>query len=102
MKIIGDTGGGYLVEISDYELEQIIGTKVPNRSHYAAFQPGKKIEVSNAWKKLEPIIDGEKRIKQQADILRGLANVLDGTAELVKRTMEIIQPASTKASSEPA
>ena len=101
MKIIGDTGNGYLVEMSDYELGLVMGTPCKSRSYHGSIPAGKCIEIATAWKKLEPIIDGEKRIRQQADILRGLATVLDGSADLVKRAMEFTPPVPTQPSSEP-
>ncbi len=89
MKIIGYCESGYIVELPRHEAEAITG--VPE-SHYSLPHKhyiGRVINIHDSWQKLAPIIRNAKEIRDRATNLRGLADVLDGTAALVDRATEL-------------
>ncbi len=90
MKIIGLTEHGYIVEVGKHEMGEVTGVPEPYSAYEKINHPvGKEIPINKAWGSLGPIIQNAESLKRNASTLRGLADVLDGTAELVKRSLDL-------------
>lgn len=107
MKIIGQTAGGYLVEVSADEIAKAAGyrsdydadfvTAAGRRSIHDPIRIGTKIDVRAAFDLHSRITHAEEQAKSSAGFLRGLADILENAMPSV-----VIPPAPVAAASEVA
>lgn len=94
MKIIGHTSLGYICEVSPDELLKINGGKHATGLGERCFLDGYRakigsvIEVDKAWERVEQIQQKEAAMKEKAQALRSLANILESLPVIIREPNE--------------
>ena len=80
MKIIGNTAGGYLIDMSYKELSNILSTEGAGGKviDEASFAPGTELDHSDIFNKMKAIDTVKSTIKQFRGALRKINTELDG------------------------
>lgn len=96
MKIIGQTDGGYLIEVTALELEQIAGYDVVNattRGGYRRSPIGCCFDIGKAWRRIRDLNSRHDELGKAAGAMRALADLLTDKLEFV--TLPPEPPAET-------
>lgn len=92
MKIIGQTDGGYLVEATAIELEQIAGYDVVSsttRGGYRRSPIGCYFDIGKAWRRIRDLDLRHNELGKAAGAMRALADMLTDKLEFVTLPPEL-------------
>lgn len=86
MRIIGQTDGGYLIEATGGELEEIAGYDVATamtRGSYRRSPIGVEFDISKAWRRIHDLNLRHDDLGKAAGAMRALADLLTDKLEVV-------------------
>ncbi len=91
MKIIGSTGGGYLVDATEHELDLIAGFDVRQRLSRGGWRGpvGFQLDVSKAWSRIRDIDLRKDELAKAAGAMRALADLLTDKLDVVTMPPEV-------------
>ena len=86
MRIIGQTDGGYLIEATGGELEEIAGYDVATamtRGSYRRSPIGCCFDIGKAWRRIRDLNSRHDELGKAAGAMRALADLLTDKLEVV-------------------
>lgn len=88
MKIIGDTGKGYIIEATHEEVSNLIGYSSRYANGYERPYVGDTIQISKMFHQLHDLENNRPKLRKTVETLRGIADLLEPVIPVIEKEIK--------------